>query len=115
MVVNSLTTSPAEGQRFDAGQSVDVSGIAWDGGYGIRDVEVSTDDGKTWHQARLGRDDGRFAFRPWSYRFSPVGAGTHKITAKATNHVGQTQVDALIFNSAGYHNNVIRPTTITVA
>ena len=50
MVVNSLTTSPAEGQRFDAGQSVDVSGIAWDGGYGIRAVEVSTDDGKTWHR-----------------------------------------------------------------
>jgi len=115
MVVNSLTTSPAEGQRFDAGQSVDVSGIAWDGGYGIRAVEVSTDDSKTWHQASLGRDDGRFAFRPWSYRFSPVGAGAHRITARATNRIGQTQVDTLIFNPAGYHNNVIRPTTITVA
>ena len=114
MVVNSLITSPAEGQRFDAGRPVDVNGFAWDGGYGIRLVEVSTDDGKTWHQADLGRDDGRFAFRPWSYRFTPEEVGTRRITAKATNRVGQTQIDTLIFNPAGYHNNVIRPTTITI-
>ena len=115
MVVNSLTTSPAEGQRFKFGRQIDVSGIAWDGGYGVRLVEVSTDGGKTWHEASLGKDDGRFAFRPWSYRFNPAGAGTYRITAKATNRVGQNQVDTLIFNPAGYHNNVIRPTTISVA
>ena len=115
IVVNSLTTSPVEGQRFNFGRPIDVSGIAWDGGYGVRLVEVSTDGGKTWHEASLGKDDGRFAFRPWSYRFNPAGAGTYRITAKATNRVGQTQVDTLIFNPAGYHNNVIRPTTITVA
>jgi len=114
MVVNSLTTSPDEGQRFEQGQPVDVTGIAWDGGYGIDVVEVSTDGGKTWHQASLGRDGGRFAFRPWSYRFNPERSGTHSIAVKAINRVGQTQVDALIFNPAGYHNNVIRPTTITV-
>ena len=115
IVVNSLTTSPAEGQRFNFGRPIDVSGIAWDGGYGVRLVEVSTDGGKTSHEASLGKDDGRFAFRPWSYRFNPAGAGTYRITAKATNRVGQTQVDTLIFNPAGYHNNVIRPTTISVA
>ena len=115
IVVNSLTTSPAEGQRFKFGRPIDVSGIAWDGGYGVRLVEVSTDGGKTWHEASLGKDDGRFAFRPWSYRFNPAGAGTYRITAKATNRVGQNQVDTLIFNPAGYHNNVIRPTTISVA
>jgi hypothetical protein len=49
MVVNSLITSPADGQRFDRNQPVDVNGIAWDGGYGIRFVAVSTDDGETWH------------------------------------------------------------------
>ena len=115
MVVNSLITSPAEGRRFRAGQPVDVNGIAWDGGYGIRLVEVSIDDGRTWHEASLGKDDGRFAFRAWRYRCIPEGVGTHRIMAKATNRVGQTQVDTLIFNPAGYHNNVIRPTTITVA
>jgi hypothetical protein len=36
------------------------------------------------------------------------------IAVKATNRLGQTQVETLIFNPAGYHNNVIRPTKITV-
>jgi DMSO/TMAO reductase YedYZ molybdopterin-dependent catalytic subunit len=114
MVVNSLIVTPNEGQRFTAGQAVNVTGIAWDGGFGIRSVQVSTDGGTTWNDAILGRDGGRFAFRPWSYRFN-AQRGTDKIMAKATNALGQTQVDKLIFNPAGYHNNVTRPTTIVVA
>jgi hypothetical protein len=35
--------------------------------------------------------------------------------AKASNAIGQTQADKLIFNPAGYHNNVPRPLTINVA
>ena len=34
--------------------------------------------------------------------------------AKATNALGQTQGDKLIFNPAGYHNNVVRPLTLNV-
>ena len=68
----------------------------------------------TWSEASLGADGGRFAFRPWRYRFTPQGSGTYRIMAKAANRVGQTQVETLIFNPAGYHNNVIRPMTITV-
>jgi hypothetical protein len=41
-------------------------------------------------------------------------APPYSIAAKAINRVGQTQVDALIFNPTGYHNNVIGPRTITV-
>ena len=114
MVVNSLIVSPSEGQRFTAGQMVDVAGIAWDSGYGIARVEISTDGGANWRQAALGADGGRFAFRPWSHRFA-AARGTEKIMAKATNRIGQTQVDTLIFNGPGYHNNVTRPTTIVIA
>ena len=35
MVVNSLITSHADGAKVKAGK-VTVSGLAWDGGYGIR-------------------------------------------------------------------------------
>ena len=38
-------------------------GVAWDRGHGIKQVEVSLDGGKTWKQATLGKDLGRFAFR----------------------------------------------------
>ena len=114
IVVNSVIALPAEGQRFAAGQPVDVTGVAWDAGYGIRSVEISIDSGQSWRDAMLGPDGGRFAFRPWSYRFA-AARGAERIIAKATNRIGQTQVDTLIFNGAGYHNNVTRPTTIVIA
>ena len=115
MVVNSLITSPAEGNRVRMGEMVNVTGVAWDGGYGIRSVAVSLDGGMSWREATLGNDLGRFAFRPWSLRFTADSPGTRTILARATNRVGETQVDALIFNAPGYHNNVVRPTTIVVA
>ncbi len=115
MVVNSVIASPSEGQRFQMGQTVDVKGVAWDAGYGITRVEISTDGGETWRDAALGPDGGKFAFRPWSYRFAADTRGNRKIMAKASNRIGQTQVDTLLFNGPGYHNNVVRPTNIVIA
>jgi len=111
MVVNSLITSHRDGAKVQAGK-VTVSGLAWDGGYGIRRVEVSTDDGKSWTSATLGQDLGRFAFRPWSYELS-ARRGKNTVMVNATNNIGQTQVSDLIFNGAGYHNNVMQSITLT--
>jgi DMSO/TMAO reductase YedYZ molybdopterin-dependent catalytic subunit len=111
MVVNSLITSHRNGDKVKAGK-VTVSGMAWDGGYGIRTVQVSTDDGKTWSTATLGQDLGRFAFRPWSFDFS-AKKGKNPVTVNATNKLGQSQTTELIFNPAGYHNNVMQNITLT--
>ena len=73
MVVASLITSLSPGQKVRRGQMFDVAGIAWDGGYGIARVEVSLDGGQTWRTAELGKDYGRFSFRPWAKR-----AGMHQ-------------------------------------
>jgi DMSO/TMAO reductase YedYZ molybdopterin-dependent catalytic subunit len=113
MVVNSLITSHADGATVKAGQKVTVSGIAWDGGYGIQTVEVSV-GGKTWSPATLGQDLGRFAFRPWSYDVT-AESGKNAVMARATNAIGQTQTSALILNPAGYHHNVIQQITLNAA
>jgi hypothetical protein len=110
MVVNSLVTSHREGDKVKAGK-VTVSGMAWDGGYGIRTVQVSTDGGKTWGSATLGQDLGRFAFRPWSFDIA-AKAGKNSVMVNAINVIGQSQTAALIFNPAGYHNNVIQNLTL---
>lgn len=115
MVVNSLITNLEEGQKFRLGKTVEVKGIAWDGGYGIRLVEVSTDEGKTWRPAELGKDYGRFAWRQWSYGFKPAGKGKHSVMAKATNRIGNTQTFELILNPAGYHHNLVQKISIEVA
>jgi hypothetical protein len=110
MVVNSLITSHRDGAKVNTGK-VTVSGLAWDGGYGIRRVEVSTDGGKTWRDAALGQDLGRYAFRPWSSDID-AKAGKNSVMVNATNAIGQTQVSQLIFNGAGYHNNVMQNITL---
>ena len=107
IVVNSLITSVSEGQKVRAGSPLVVKGIAWDAGYGIRSLDVSTDDGRSWQGAELGADLGRFSFRPWQYVFKPA-KGRYTISARASNGVGETQVQQLIFNPAGYNNNVIQ-------
>jgi DMSO/TMAO reductase YedYZ molybdopterin-dependent catalytic subunit len=112
MVVNSLITGPAEGASVRVGAAVTLSGIAWDGGYGIQMVEVSTDAGKTWVGAKLGEDNGRFAFRGFSHAFSPKKPGKHVLMARATNKIGQSQTSELIFNPAGYHHNRVQSVTI---
>jgi DMSO/TMAO reductase YedYZ molybdopterin-dependent catalytic subunit len=111
MVVNSLITSHADGTTVKAGTA--IGGIAWDAGYGIRTVEVSTDGGKTWTPATLGEDLGRYAFRPWSFPLK--GKGKLTVMARASNAIGQTQTAALIHNPAGYHHNVIHSVTLNVA
>jgi DMSO/TMAO reductase YedYZ molybdopterin-dependent catalytic subunit len=110
MVVNSLITSHTDGEKVKEGR-ITVSGVAWDAGYGIRAVEVSTDGGKSWSEATLGKDLGRFAFRPWSYALT-AKKGANSVMVRASNAVGQTQTATLIANPAGYHDNVMQSITL---
>lgn len=107
MVVNSLVTNLREGMTYKANSPLFVRGIAWDGGYGIARVEVSRDGGKLWELAELGADLGRFSWRQWSFAFVPK-PGDYVVMAKATNRIGATQTFDLVFNPAGYHNNVVQ-------
>ena len=114
IVVNSLITNPVDGANVRMGP-ISVGGIAWDGGYGINTVEVSSDGGGTWTAATLGEDLGRFAFRTFSYTLSPKARGKQTVMARATNKIGQTQTSELIHNPAGYHHNVVHSVTFNVA
>lgn len=108
IVTNSLITSVAFGEQFPRGKPIVVSGIAWDGGAGIERVDISHDGGDHWMPAKLGRDLGRFSFRDFSLMIPGRGPGSMVIMARATSRGGQTQVEKLSFNPAGYHHNVIQ-------
>lgn len=113
LTVNSLIGSPSDGAHVKAGHRVVLSGIAWDGGSGIKAVEVSTDGGKSWTEAALGTDLGPYAFRGWSYAFTPKEHG-QSLAVRATSRSGQTQPSELVPNPAGYHHNVIQTITVGV-
>ncbi len=114
MVVNSLITNVEHGQRFNRGRTIEIKGIAWDGGYGVHRLEVSLDDGRTWREASLGNDHGKFSWRQWTFPFKPDKPGVYTIMVKASNRIGQSQTPELIQNPAGYHHNVIQKLPIQV-
>jgi len=75
LVVNSLITNPTEGQTLAADKPMEIRGVAWDGGHGIAQVEVSTDGGVTWQPAALKQNYGRFSWRQWQFTFEPKRPG----------------------------------------
>src|SRR5450432_1145600 len=101
ILVNSLMTNVAQGRRTATDQPVLVKGIAWDGGYGIRTVEVSVDEGRSWQSAELGENHGKYSFRTWQFTLAPRVAGRLSIMARASNALGSAQPAELIFNGAG--------------
>jgi DMSO/TMAO reductase YedYZ molybdopterin-dependent catalytic subunit len=116
MVVSSLVTNLRDGSVLPGGKPAMVRGVAWDGGFGIRTVEVSLDGGRVWRPADLGADLGRYAWRQWSFPIAaPQPGDEYVVMAKATNRIGGSQTFELVFNPAGYHNNVVQALRVKVA
>lgn len=112
--VRSFITSLADGATLSAGREQVVRGIAFDGGYGIREVAFSADDGRTWAAAALGADLGKYSFREWTLPFTPKTAGALKLRCKATNVLGQSQPLEPLWNPAGYMRNVVETVSVTI-
>lgn len=113
--IRSFITSPSDGDDLKRGQTVTVRGIAFDGGYGIREVLFSDDGGRTWRQTELGKDLGRYSFREWTTYFTPQRAGLLELKVRAANRLGQTQPLEPLWNPAGYMRNVVETVKVTVA
>ncbi len=76
--------TPAAGATIDGVTPYAITGTATDGGGGrVGAVEVSTDNGATWHPA-TGRGT-------WSYAWSPSGVGSVTILVRATDDSGNIQ------------------------
>jgi sulfite dehydrogenase len=114
LTVRSFITSVSDGAKVTAGQPIVLKGIAFDGGTGIKEVAVSTDDGKSWTPAKLGQDLGKYSFREWQLPVT-LTAGPHELKVRATSNGGQTQPMKPLWNPAGYLRNVVETTRVTAA
>src|SRR5712675_2155713 len=112
--IRSFITSVADGAKLKAGAQTTLKGIAFDGGKGIKDVAVSTDGGKTWAQASLGKDLGKYSFREWQMLVR-LAAGAHELKVRATSNGGETQPMEPLWNGAGYLRNVVETVRVTAA
>jgi len=111
--VRSFITNLANGGTVKPGTPVQVRGIAFDGGYGIREVLFSEDDGQSWRAATLGQDLGKYSFREWTIPFTPQKPGDYTLRVKATNRLGQSQPMEPLWNPSGYMRNVVETVTIS--
>lgn len=111
--VRSFITNVLDGAQLRRGRKI-LKGIAFDGGTGIRNVEVSIDGGKTWKSARLGRSYGRYAFREWKVPVKLI-AGPHELKVRATSNGGEVQPIEARWNPAGYMRNVTETVRVSVS
>jgi DMSO/TMAO reductase YedYZ molybdopterin-dependent catalytic subunit len=84
MLVNSLITAPQDGHTMRVAETAEVRGLAWDGGYGIRHVEMSVDGGQV-----LARGRARQGLR--SLRLSRLSLQLHAARSRQISGAGQGQ------------------------
>lgn len=89
--VNSVITSPSGMMEITPGYNR-ITGLAWSGNGAISKVEISTDEGRNWHEAALNapvlpKAQTRFQFE-WEWDGAPTF-----ITSRATDEAGHIQPD----------------------
>jgi sulfite oxidase len=111
--VKSLISSPLDGAKLKAGKVV-VHGSAWAGEADIAKVEISADDGATWHPATLDQQHARYAWRLWSFEWN-AKPGEHTIRSRASDSQRRVQPETAVWNPSGYLFNAIDEVKIHVA
>jgi len=114
MNVKSVIGAPEDNTTIRLGEVIKISGVAFDGGYGIKEVLISLDNGKSWQETYLGPDLGRYSFREWFYNFRPTQKGSYKILVKAINKNNQTQPYEAKWNAGGFMWNGLDSITLNV-
>lgn len=115
LTVRSFITSVMSGETLAAKKSVELKGIAFDSGAGIKSVAVSIDGGGTWQNAKLGENLGRFSFREWRLNVTFSKPGKALLMVRATSNKGEIQPMVATWNPAGYLRNVVETTPVTIA
>jgi hypothetical protein len=99
---------PADGARIGPGPYV-IEGVAFSGDRGISRVEVSTDGGATWSDAKLKPPLGPYTWVLWDYRWTPPSGFTGRLNVQARATDGDGVVQTVDENppypdgATGYH------------
>jgi sulfane dehydrogenase subunit SoxC len=102
-------------RRFVAFGACPLRGRAWSGDAPITRVQVSADQGGTWHDALLDDADlGPYAWRSWSWTWKPEAPGDYELWCRASDAAGGEQPVSADWNVKGYANNAVQRVPVTV-
>jgi sulfane dehydrogenase subunit SoxC len=111
MDARSIITYPSFPQKVERGW-IEIRGIAWSGRGKVEKVEVSTDAGKSWNEARLQGPILEKAHTYFRHLWQWDGSET-EILSRVTDETGYTQptlkqlIDARGKDIGGYHMNPV--------
>lgn len=111
MDARSIITYPSFPQKVERGW-IEIRGIAWSGRGKVEKVEVSTDAGKSWNEARLQGPILEKAHTYFRHVWQWDGSET-EILSRVTDETGYTQptlkqlIDARGKDIGGYHMNPV--------
>jgi len=106
---------PAEGEIVPANSHVRVQGAAWTTNGEIIKVELSTDGGSTWNDAKLLGEAKPNAWRLWEFNWkTPAAAGKQTLISRATDSRGRTQPAEHDPDRGTYMINHLLPITVEV-
>ena len=86
--VKSMITHPAPNAVFKVGRSILVEGRAWVGEGSVEKVELSFNEGISWQRATINSGGDKYAWRVFSYEYSPKTEGYVTVLARATDDRG---------------------------
>jgi sulfite oxidase len=109
-VKSTITSAPLTAR---VGAPVTVRGFAFSGTPDIARVELSEDDGRTWRPAELDSRHDPYAWRLWSYRWTPA-EGVHRLMVRAIDSRGSVQPREPAWNQSGYLHNGWHSVTVEV-
>ncbi len=113
MLVKSSITHPADQAKMPL-KPVTIRGFAWAGEEKIERVDVSTDGGGRWSNAKLSPQHLPFAWRLWSLEWTPPAKGYYTLMSRATDSAGRVQPIVAVWNPSGYLWNAIDQVGIQV-
>ena len=111
--LHSIFVEPDTSERVSANKKCVVEGLAFDDGTGIKQVEVSFDNGKTWTNTTLNPELGKYSWRRWKYDWTPTSKGMYHLCVRATDNNGHTQTDKQ-WNRSGYARGFIEHLDVNV-
>ena len=111
--IKSIITQPLKDAQLPSGL-IPIRGAAYAGEDGIRQVEVSIDNGQTWNSAKLIGIEAAYAWRHWEYLWDTQTKGTATIMSRATSTSGEQQPGTATWNVLGYCNNGIQEHSVTI-
>jgi len=87
---NTRIDLPERTVRWNGGE-VTIAGIAFAGARGIKQVEISFDQGRSWAAATLETPPGPLTWVRWVAKWTPPGPGNASLWARATDGRGDVQ------------------------